>query len=139
MDNGPSIVLAEVEAVQEVHVNRRRDDPMRRQQLAQIQVSWSGIFQWIMIAVSEYRERERDPAARYRGVSIERHVGVQKRTRRAAPKISERRKVDPPGDVGGIRCGVDDGVELHVTGQSWVFQTCDFCSCHARSSVNLGE
>src|SRR6266567_5750021 len=153
MDNGPSIVLAEVEAIQEVHVNRRCDDPLRGQQLTQIQVSWRGILQWIMIAVSEYREGERAPAARYAGVAIERHVGVEKRPRCAASKISERRNVDPAGDVGGIRRSVDrilrqrrrvgegrravdDGVELHFTGQSWVFQSCHFCSCHARSSVN---
>lgn len=107
MDDGPPIILAEVEAVEEVHVNRCGDDPMRRQQLAQIQVSWGGIFEWVVIAVREYREWERAPAAGYADVPIERHVGVEKGPRCAAPKINERRNVDPAGDISGIRRIVD--------------------------------
>ena len=34
MNDGPPIVLAEVAAVEEIHINRCCDDPMRRQQLA---------------------------------------------------------------------------------------------------------
>ena len=152
MNDGPPIVLAEVGAVEEVHVNRCRDDPMRRQQLAQIQVSWRGVFEWVMIAVRKYGEWERAPAAGYADMSIERHVGVEKRPWCAGPKISERRNVDPAGDVRRIRrivdrilgqqCrvgerrrAVDDGVELHFTRQSWVFQTSHFCSCHVHSSA----
>jgi hypothetical protein len=34
MNNRSAVVFSEVESVEEVHVNRCRDDPMRRQQLA---------------------------------------------------------------------------------------------------------
>ncbi len=44
MNNRPAVVLSEVESVEEVHVNRCGDNPMRRQQLAEIQVSGGGIL-----------------------------------------------------------------------------------------------
>jgi hypothetical protein len=107
MNDGPPIVLAEVAAIKEIHVNRCCDDPMRRQQLAQIQVSWRGVFGWVVIAVRKYREWERPPAAGYADMSIERHVGIEKRPCCATPNISERRNVDPAGNVRGIRRIVD--------------------------------
>src|SRR2546430_5423367 len=67
-----SVVLSEVGSVEEVHVNRCRDNPMRRQQLAQIQISGCGILQRVMIAVRKHREREGASAAGHASMSIER-------------------------------------------------------------------
>ncbi len=89
MNDGPRVVLAEIEPVEKVDINRRRDDPMRCQQLAQIQVTGRGIFEWIVVAVREYGDRERPPSARNADVSVERYVRVGKRPGRA-PQVGER-------------------------------------------------
>ena len=83
MNDGPRVVLAEIEPVEKIDVNRRRDDPMRCQQLAQIQVTGRGIFERIVVAVREYGEREGPSSARNADVSVEGYVRVGKGPRRA--------------------------------------------------------
>src|SRR6266446_8738269 len=99
MNDRSCVVLAEVAAVEEIHVNRRRDDSMRRQQLAQVQVSRGGILEWVMIAVRKHGQREGTPAAGHANMPVERHVGVEKRPR-SGPQVGEHSDVDPRGQVG---------------------------------------
>src|SRR5262245_24166692 len=138
-----AVVFAEVESVEEVHVDRRRDDPVRRQQLAQIQVSGRGILERVVVAVRKHRERERASPAGHANVSIQRHVCVEKWPRGARPEVRERRDIDSARDVRrirrvvdqelGERCGVgerrravDEGIELDVAGNGRVLQTWHF-------------
>ena len=107
VNNRPGIVLAEVEAVEEVHVNRCRDDPMRCQQSAEIQVPRCGILQRVVITVRKHRERERASPLRHANMSIERHVRVKKWPRGARPEVCERRNIDSTRDVRRIRGIVD--------------------------------
>src|SRR5262249_2746904 len=106
-----------------------------------IQVSGCGIFQRAMIAVRKHDEREGAPPAGHANMSIERYVRVGKWPRGASPEVGERRNIDAARDVRrirrivyrrlGKRCRVggggppvDEGVELPVTGDGQVFQTC---------------
>src|SRR5262249_57325065 len=57
VDDRSGVVLSEVGSIEKVHVNRRRDDPMRCQQLAQIQVSGCGILERVVIAMRKHPER----------------------------------------------------------------------------------
>src|SRR5215475_13003429 len=84
MNDRSAVVLAEVESVQEVHVDGSGDDPVRRQQLAKIKVSGGGILQRAVVAVREYCEGERASPAGHAHMSIERHVRVEKWPGRAS-------------------------------------------------------
>ncbi|HEY3137799.1 MAG TPA: hypothetical protein VGL29_17355 [Blastocatellia bacterium] len=143
-DRSP-VVLAEVPSVEEVHVDRRGDNPMRRQQLAEIQVSGSGILERTMISMREYGERERASSTGHANMAIERHVRVGKWPSGAKTKIGERRNVDATRDIRGIRrivdhilaqwCrvrerrrAIDDGVELRGAGECGIIQDRHFRS-----------
>jgi hypothetical protein len=134
-----AVVLSEVESVEEVHVDRCRNDPVRRQQLAQIQVSGRGILERVMVAVRKHREREGASPAGHANMPIERHVRVEEWPRGARPEVRERRDIDSARDVRRIRrvvdqelgqrcrvrerrCAVDEGVELEVAGDGRVSQ-----------------
>src|SRR4029450_9341082 len=125
-----AVVLSEVGSIEEIHINRRRDDPMRRQQSAQIQVSGCGILQRVVIAVRKHREWEGSSPARHANMSIERHIGVEKWPRSGSPEIGEGRNIDSARYVRrvrgivdrilGQRCwvnerrrSVDEGVKFH--------------------------
>src|SRR5437667_10585800 len=98
--NDPSaVVLSEVGSVEEVHLNRCRNDPMRCQQSAEIQVPRCGILQSVVITVRKHRERERASPLRHANMSIERHVRVKKWPRGARPEVCERRNIDSTRDV----------------------------------------
>jgi hypothetical protein len=90
MNDGARAVLAEIGPVEKVDINRRCDDPVRRQQLAQIKVTGRRIFEWIVVAVREYGEREGPPSTRNADMSVEGYVRVGKGPRRRGPQIGER-------------------------------------------------
>src|SRR5262245_41343355 len=69
-----SVVLSKVAAIEEVHVNRCRDDPVRRKQPAEIQISGCGILERIVVAVRKHGEREGASPAGHANMSIKRYV-----------------------------------------------------------------
>src|SRR5262249_53490002 len=104
-----------------------------------------------MIAVRKHDEREGAPPAGHANMSIERYVRVGKWPRGASPEVGERRNIDAARDVRrirrivdhilGQRCrvgerrrAVDEGIELHVTGDGRVFQT-----CHSAPAVSASQ
>src|SRR5262245_65451484 len=105
-----------------------------------------------MIAVRKHDEREGASPAGHANMSIERYVRVEKWPRSASPEVGERRLIDAARDVHrirrivdhilGQRCrvgerrrAVDEGVELHVTSDGRVFQTCHFRSWRVCAST----
>src|SRR6516225_367398 len=98
-----AVVLSEVGSVKEIHIDCCRDDPMRRQQLAQIQISRCGILEWVVIAVREHCEREGTSAMGYANMSIDRHVGVAKWPRSGGSEVCKGRDIDSARDVRRIR------------------------------------
>ena len=158
MNDCPGVVFAEVAAVEEVHVDGRRNDAVRRQQLTEVQVSGRGVLQRIVVAVSEDGKRKRTPTARDADMAVQRNVGVRKRPRRKA-KVGEGRDIDSSREVGRIgrivdvvlrqcrhsrivhaRRGVNDRVEGRKTRQTGIVQ-----GTHNRSetyhcvSLNVGD
>src|SRR5262244_53856 len=74
MNDRSAVVLSEVVSVEEVHVDGGSDDPVRRQQLAQVQVPGGGVLQWVMVAMRKHREGKGASPAGHADVSVERHV-----------------------------------------------------------------
>lgn len=107
MHDPARVVLAEVAAVQEVHVDRGRDDALRREQRAQVQIARRRIRQRTVIAVREHGERERPTSARDADMPVERHARVREGPRGADAQVGEHRDVDPRRDAGGVRRVVD--------------------------------
>src|SRR5262245_1775940 len=102
-----AVVLSEVGSVKEIHSDWCRDDPMRRQQSAQIQISRCGILERVVIAVREHCEREGTSALGYANMSIERRVGVAKWPRSGGSEVCKGRDIDSARDVRRIRRVVD--------------------------------
>src|SRR5262245_733649 len=104
-----------------------------------------------MIAVRKHDEREGASPAGHANMSIERYVRVGKWPRGASPEVGERRNIDAARDVRrirrivdhilGQRCrvgerrrAVDEGVELHVTGDGSGLQNSQFRYCRVCAS-----
>src|SRR5258705_11158309 len=77
MNDGAGIVLAEVGAVEEIGVDGGGDDAVRCQQLAQVQVTRSGVLERIVIAVREHGQWKWASPTRHAHVPIERNVSVE--------------------------------------------------------------
>ncbi len=107
MDDGSAVVLAEVPAIEEIHVDGRGDDPVRREQVAQVQVARCRVRRRSVIAVRKHGQRERTTATRDANVPVERHIGIVERPRRGETQLSEGRDVDPSGHIRRVRSIVD--------------------------------
>src|SRR6476660_9608713 len=93
VDDAARVVLAEVGAVQEVHVDRRADDAMGRQQLAEIQISGRRVLERRVVAVCEDHQRKRAAASGNTDVPVQRDTRIEKRPRRGS-EIGKWRDID---------------------------------------------
>src|SRR4029453_19230084 len=89
VDDGPSVVLPEVEAVQEVDVDGGGDDAVRGEQLAEVKVSRGRVFKGVVVAVREQREGKRTLSLGHTDMPVERSVGRRERPGREETELGK--------------------------------------------------
>src|SRR5262245_41342714 len=94
-----AVVLTEVKSVEKIDIDCCCDDPMRRQQLAQIQISRRGVLERVMIAVRKDCEGEGTSATRHANMPIEWHIGIAKWPGSGGSEICKGRDIDPTRNI----------------------------------------
>src|SRR5215207_4205898 len=107
VDDGPSVVLPEVEAVEEVDVDCGGDDAVRGEQLAEVEVSRGRVFKWVMVAVREQRERKRALSLGHADMPVERGIRRRERPGRGEAELGKGRDVNTASHVFRMRGVVD--------------------------------